>query len=1187
MHLQKNLAFLEVARGDGFVPLDFPPLFCKALSMEACWIFRGKRLWVENVYQDSLHISSIRLREFKCGLFDTYESVQSAKCSYGRSGQSGRFCIVKILNIGRNQIRENFSDRLLRFDHYSVDHAADGESGLLRSKDYDYDLVILDISELSIDGVDLCQQLRTQNAWVPILVLASHHDSHYKAQLLNAGADDCVEKIVSGEELVARVNSLLRRTQQLTHPSHPQELKQNGDEKLKTNRQPLRNSQPKLGPKNEALIKTQQALEQEQERATHLQQQVAASEAGEARIVEEMQAIEAQFERLATNVPGMILQYVLYPDGDEAFTYVSSGCRDIFGQEPEDLLRNIKLAWEVTHPEDVGWVRQTIIQSAQQLERFDVEFRVSQPGGTLKWIRAISSPHRQADGRVVWDGLMLDITARKQLEQSLENALTTSEAKLNRIVDSAIASICSFRLYANQDLEYEYWSAGCEKLFGYTLAELLDKPLWFSKVVPEDLENVVLPLYEDFYAERDVTAEYRFRRKDGELRWILGAYSSTQMTDNCWIVTAVLQDITERKHAELALQDSEAKNRALLAAMPDLMIRVDGNGIYREILDAGCNFEVLARNAVGKSMADVLSADVAERAFYYLREALGTGEMQVFEQQISLGNRIQYEEVRVIKSGDDEVLFIIRDITDRRQFEFALQDSHQRYITLTEAVPVAIFRFNAAGECVYVNERWSKMTGRPPKAAMGMEWLKTIHPEDQEATLESWQQWAQAGQPGRPYRSEARILRPDGQIVWFYGLILPEIDAEGSCTGYIGSLTDITAKKQLEAQFYQAQRMESLGRLASGIAHDLNNVLTPILILSQMLRTTQTSLTASAQEQLQLIESSARRGAELVKQVLTTTRASQGEPTVIDLIAVLEEVVNIAQKGISKAIHIQSNFLGLTADTPSLASVLADPTRMHQVFMNLCINACDAMPHGGTLTITAENTYVDEATAQQNLDAQVGPYVMVSVTDTGTGIEPAVRDRIFEPFFTTKETGKGSGLGLATVFSIVKNSGGFLQVSSEVGRGTRFRVFLPAINGVLDPLNDEKSDLDVALSVNEAFILIVDDDAIVQQTTQALLDSYHYNTLAVSNGFEAIECYTQRQDQIQLIILDITMPQMDGIELIGKLKAINPALNIIAISGLQTNREPALAAGASIFMEKPYDLESLLAEVRNLEGTLS
>lgn len=447
-------------------------------------------------------------------------------------------------------------------------------------------------------------------------------------------------------------------------------------------------------------------------------------------------------------------------------------------------------------------------------------------------------------------------------------------------------------------------------------------------------------------------------------------------------------------------------------------------------------------------------------------------------------------------------------------------------------------------------------------------WQNLIFPEDLIAVQEAFAEHVQS-HGEIPYCREVRYRHKDGSTVWVIcsGQVV-EWDEAGNPLRMIGCHIDVTEKKQLEAQFYQTQRLESLGQLTTGIAHDLNNVLTPILTITQLLRMRPQGLDARAQERLKLLEKSAKRGADMVKQILTLTRGGEGERRAVVIATLLQEVVSMAHQSFPKSIEIH-----LSVDPAvKTSAVSADPTHLHQVFMNLCINARDAMPDGGTLRLFAQHEFIDGAAARLNWAAAAGDYVAITVTDTGMGIAPDVRDRIFEPFFTTKEIGQGTGLGLSTVLGIVKNYGGFLNVASEVGQGTRMKVYLPITDQVSAPGRSVGKEFDG----QGELILVVDDDAAVQFTTQALLESHHYTTLTANHGAEAIEQYAQHREDIKLVILDVMMPKMDGIFLIRRLKPMNPTAKILAISGLPDNQDAVLAAGADQFLAKPYSIESLL-----------
>jgi nitrogen-specific signal transduction histidine kinase/ActR/RegA family two-component response regulator len=385
----------------------------------------------------------------------------------------------------------------------------------------------------------------------------------------------------------------------------------------------------------------------------------------------------------------------------------------------------------------------------------------------------------------------------------------------------------------------------------------------------------------------------------------------------------------------------------------------------------------------------------------------------------------------------------------------------------------------------------------------------------------------------------------------------------------------VTEQKNLETQLLRAQRLETIGTLASGVAHDLNNILTPILMGSEILHDT---INEKSEALVSLIEDSARRGVNIVKQVLTFARGVEGERVVIDPKHLINEMSDIAHQTFPKSIEIRNQYL------EDVWSIQSDPTQIHQVLLNLSVNARDAMPDGGLLTIGAENFNVDEHYASMTPGAQPGPHVMLRVSDTGAGMSRAVIDRIFDPFFTTKEIGKGTGLGLSAVLGIVKSHGGFISVYSEIGKGTTFKIFLPA---KMTEENSRKSEtLPQTWDGNGELILVVDDEPGVLRITKIILEKHNYRVLGANDAPEAITTFAREMNSVSAVLTDIVMPSMDGVMLIRAIKKMKPAMKFIASTGQgeETCISELKSMGVVNILTKPYDTECLL---KTLHDTLA
>ena len=399
---------------------------------------------------------------------------------------------------------------------------------------------------------------------------------------------------------------------------------------------------------------------------------------------------------------------------------------------------------------------------------------------------------------------------------------------------------------------------------------------------------------------------------------------------------------------------------------------------------------------------------------------------------------------------------------------------------------------------------------------------------------------------------------------------------KGAPDYYFVTNTDITEQKRTEEHLFRAQRMESIGTLAGGIAHDLNNILSPIMMAVDMLRLNDPD--PEAARWLSMIKENAERGADLVKQVLTFARGMTGERITVQVKHIIKDLVGVFGETMPKSISVKYDI------APDLWTISADPTQIHQILMNVCINARDAMPSGGTLTIKAKNVSIDENYARMNIDAEPGNFVLLTVSDTGMGMTTDVVKRIFDPFFTTKEIGKGTGLGLATTMTIVRSHGGFINVYSEPKKGTRFSIYLPSAEASTEQAAPQEKDK--LPRGNGELILIVDDEENIRKVAEATLAKFGYRAITAVDGTDALAVYSQQSKDIAAVLTDMAMPYMDGTALIRALKKMDPEIKVVAMSGLTSEGTTAELTSLNVngFLGKPFSAETLLTLLAEILG---
>ncbi|QYM77725.1 transporter substrate-binding domain-containing protein [Horticoccus luteus] len=500
----------------------------------------------------------------------------------------------------------------------------------------------------------------------------------------------------------------------------------------------------------------------------------------------------------------------------------------------------------------------------------------------------------------------------------------------------------------------------------------------------------------------------------------------------------------------------------------------------------------------------------------------------------------------------------------------ALQESEARFRQVVENIQEVFWMRDVIEQrIVYVSPGYEKVWGRSCASLYesNLSWQNSLHPDDVERVMA-----ATARQSEGDYDETYRIIRPDGTVRWVRDLAYPVKDAAGRLVRLVGLAEDITDRRQLEQRFLQSQRMEAVGSLANGLAHDLNNILAPVLLSAGLLKV---SLNNPRElELVTLIERATKRGAEIIKQLLIYSRGTEGVRVPVEIRHVIDEVASIVRETFPRSVELSMNL------AQGLPLVLADTTQLHQVLLNLCVNARDAMPAGGALRLSARAVLVDDGEARQHPAGRPGEFVDVTVEDTGHGMDRPTLERIFEPFFTTKAVGHGSGLGLSTALGIVQSLGGWITVTSELGQGSAFHVYLPAV-AAPDAPSITSDSVNPWFGGGGELILVVDDEEPVRESMRLLLERAGYQVVTAESGAEAIALLRASIGHVRVLLTDLMMPGVDGCEVVRAARALRRDLPIIAVSGYiaEEKRAALRTAGVNEILDKPYGASALLGAV--------
>ncbi len=867
------------------------------------------------------------------------------------------------------------------------------------------------------------------------------------------------------------------------------------------------------------------------------------------------------------------------------FIYISPSVERLRGYTPEEIIAApLTQALTPEAAEDLIALiqgRAAALRSGQLSPDTFYSNEVEQPrkDGSTVWTEVITSYYLNRDsGCVEVRGVTRDITERKRAEADLHAAEALSRQK-TALIKSIMESPQGVIIFA-LDTAYRYtefttthsavmrqiW--GVEIAAGMNMLEVISDPSDRAKAqhnFDRTLRGEAL-LIEEQYGDDALTRNY-YENRYSPIFDSSGAVKG---------LTVFVIDVSPRKQAEELLRTRELKYRRIFENIQDVYYEVTLEGLLEEIspsITALSRGQFAREDLLGKSIYDFYAAPRSRETLLQVLREKGS----VTDYLIDLKNRdgslipcsLSARLLSDVTGQPHNIAGTLRDISARKQAEQVLQLQGAALAAAANAIIITDIR----GTIEWANPAYCTLTGYALKEVLGKNPRDLVKSGVQTAAF--YQDLWTTILAGRVWHGELVNRRKDGSLYTEETTITPVHNDAGEISDLISIKQDITDQKEMKLQLLRSQRLESVGRLAGGVAHDLNNILSPVLLAAPLLRAAHRA--PDSQELLDVIETSARRGADIIRQLLTFSRGLKGERFPLQPGLLVREIFTLMRETFPKNIKVRSQL------PDAIENVTGDATQLHQVLMNLCVNARDAMPAGGVLTVSLEPVTLDAAAAAAIPGAGPGRFVVLGVEDTGTGIAPAILDKIYDPFFTTKPVGQGTGLGLSTTLGIVRSHAGFIQVRTAPGQGTLFRVFLPvsvetgstaAAAPVLLPARQGHGEL----------VLVVDDEEPLRHIARQILESNGYRVLEAEDGTEALRLLQCMRELPQVLLTDLLMPRMDGPALIRLLRQLPVPIKVIAMSGLPQPPETLQALGltAQAFLPKPFDAPTLLRALQTV-----